>query len=138
MSEWKDEYKEKMRDFLARKGKPVLFEERTGWDDEPKVSTYGWTDHNADVHCQPVVTTKTYTYGEGCHWVVPEGAVLTEHTYSQFTDTFSPNNDEVGVNVTPAHCACGKFTDMTLRYAGSLGEVIREIVGVEHRNEIIL
>lgn len=114
MSEWMDEYKPKVRRFMTEKGIPVLFDERFG-DREPEV--YGWRDGEA------------YDHGRECGWVVPEGATLTEETYSQFTDTFSDNRDEVGVNVEPCHCTCGKYTDVTLRWDGTVDEMLTAILG---------
>ena len=55
--------------------------------------------------------------------------VLREVTYSMFTDTFSGNDDEVGVECSPVHCACGKYTDVTLRWVGSLGDLMHAIFG---------
>jgi hypothetical protein len=124
--EWEAEYKAKLRKFMEDKGAKVEINEDAEyeWDE---VSPYGWSDYDAVDHTRPA---QGRWPGDGCHWVVPEGATLTERTYSMFDGTFTDNKDEVGINVHPAHCACGKYTDVTLRYVGSLGDVIRELTGV--------
>ncbi len=136
MSEWSDEYKTKVRDFMARKGRPVLFSE-TSWDGTPEPSPYGWVDHDADLHCrQP--SDKYPDLGDGCSWIVPEGAVLTEETYSQFTDTVSSNDNEVGSNASGCRCACGKYTDITLRWTGSVTEMLHDILGISGKLTVTL
>jgi hypothetical protein len=119
------EYKAALRDFMQRKGQPMHFEE--GYDGTPRVSTYGWSNWEPTEHCTPF--NSKYNTGGGCSWVVPEGAVLTEETYSMFAGTFTGNDEEVGINVSGCRCACGKYTDVTLRYTGSLGSVLTEIFG---------
>jgi hypothetical protein len=123
-----DEQKVKMREFLQEQGRPVQFTgERDGYQ---PVSTYGWHDHEAWEHTIP--PRKSYgaiSRGDGCAWVVEPGVVLHEVVYSMFTDTFSGNDDEVGVECSPVHCACGKYTDVTLRWVGSLGDLMHAIFG---------
>lgn len=136
-NDWEAEFRAKLRKFMEDKGEPVRFEpKRYEWQEDDEVSTYGWHDYEATLHCRPV--DPKYSDTDGCHWIVPEGAVAYERGYSQFTDTFHDNEDEVGINVRPAHCACGKYTDVTLRYVGSLAEVIRELTGVPKRPTIEL
>lgn len=128
------EYKAKLREFVQEKGRAVQFvEQRYSWSEPDDVSTYGWTDYDAEKHIHPWDAKD-----ERCSWVVPEGATLTERTYSQFTDTFHSNENEVGINVAGCHCACGKYTDMTLRYVGSLTEVLHSLLGIPTRTEIVL
>lgn len=120
-----DDYKAALRMFLAEKGQPVQFVE--GWGGEPEVSTYGWVDYDKMMHARV------------CGWVIPEGAILTEQTYSQFGDTNAGNHDEVGLNVTGASCKCGEYTDVTLRYQGSFEEVLWSILGgVGERPHLVL
>lgn len=131
---WTDDYKALMRDFMARKGKAVdLSPKKYDWEEDDEADFYGWTDWNADQHIRPYDKDT-----EPCGWVVPEGAVLYERTYAQFTDTFHSAEQEVGINVKGCHCRCGKYTDVILRYTGSLGEVMREITGTPTRAEVTL
>lgn len=119
---WSDEYKMKMREFMQAHGNPVEFEpKRYDWQsDDDRVSTYGWTDYEVLQHVR-----------EGtCRLIVPEGAVLTERTYSQFTDTNHSNEMEVGVNVSGCHCACGAYDNLTVRYVGTVQEVMRHILNI--------
>lgn len=116
------EYRDAIRAFMAEHGRPMVLDPAAK-DDWDRVSTYGWTDFKADSHCSEYSKNK-------CSWVVPEGSVLTEHTYSMFTDTFHDNEDEVGLEVDSVHCACGKYTEVTLRWVGSLGELMRTLVSL--------
>jgi hypothetical protein len=124
-----DEQKVKMRAFLQAEGRAVQFVE-TRYEGSQPVSTYGWHDHEAWNH----VTTRRKAYGrhylgDDCSWVVEPGVVLREVVYSMFTDTFSGNDNEVGVECSPVNCACGKYTDVTLRWVGSLGDLMHAIFG---------
>lgn len=120
MSDWNAELKAKMRKLVADKGDPVEFSSDSySTTYNGGVSSYGWKHHEAIAHCRQ--------WGDKCHWVIPASATLEERTYSLFQDTFTDNKDEVGINVYPCHCRCGKYTDITLRYVASLGETIREL-----------
>lgn len=125
--EWTPKYRAALRDFMQRRGHPMEIDREAEYDFE-EVSTYGWRDHDATTHC----------VSGTCSWIVPEGATLTERTYSMFEDTFTGNRDEVGVNAHPCHCACGEFTDVTLRFTGNLGEVTRDVLGIGHAPQITL
>lgn len=130
LKEWQ---KEKMREFLAREGTLVAFHDHPEYyfGAQP-VSVYGWLDAGGIEHTQePTKVFGNRYYGDGCSWVVPPGVVLREVTYSMFTDTFSGNHDEVGVECSGASCACGKYTDVTLRWVGSLGDLMFAIFGPE-------
>lgn len=129
MTDWNDEYKAKVREFIAKNGSRVNVVGRYyDWEDDDEVSTYGWTDWEANKH---VI--------KNCYWIVPEGAILYERSYSQFTDTFHDNENEVGVNVRGCFCACGKYENVILRWTGSLTEMLHFILGMpDIRNEVIL
>lgn len=126
MTDWTYEYKIRMRAFMETHGKKVRTDKRYDWQEDDDVSTYGWQDHEAVRHTVPA--DGEYG-GDGCHWIVPKGAVLYERTYSQFTDTMSDNDDEVGINVKGCRCACGRYDEVILRYTGTLAEVMQEITG---------
>jgi hypothetical protein len=134
MADWTVEYKAKVREFIAKRGRPVRFEKRYDFQDDDEVSVYGWVDNGPDDH----------TRGWGgepaeCRWVVPEGVRLYERTYNLFDNTFTDNKDEHGVNVTGCHCACGKYSDVTLRWVGSLAEILHEILELTgYRPEVVL
>jgi hypothetical protein len=133
--DWTIEYKMKVRVFMAEHGEPVAVEEkRYEWEQDDEVSTYGWVDYDAKRHCKPVEKWD----GDGCQWVVPQGARLYERTYSMFMDTFSDNKDQVGINVTGCRCVCGKYTDTILRYEGGLADIMRAITGAPARAEVVL
>lgn len=138
-----EEYKAALRELVARKGKPVEFyEPRSTYEDpEECVSPYGWVWHEADEHTLQMSDETRTKYRHnvedypGCEWVIDEGAVLKERTYSEFAGTEASNNEVVGINVTPARCKCGKYTGVTLRYTASLAETLRELFG--HDDKII-
>lgn len=128
-----DEYKAKLRAFMAEKGRAVQFEEpRYSWQTGKEVSSYGWINMGAEDHVRPVGG------GEGCRWIVEQGVELTEETYSMFTDTDADNAREVGINVSPVHCACGKYRDVTLRYVGSLTDVLHTLLELPTRPTLTL
>ena len=118
MSNWKAEYSATLRNIAACKGRPVKFIDPDNEFPEFRVSTYGWCDWDAMEHIRE----------DGCAWVVDDGATVEELTYSEFQDTFSGNNDTVGVNVTPARCACGKYAGITLRVEGSFGQMLKDVL----------
>jgi hypothetical protein len=135
------EYRTKLREFMQEKGRAVAFDQREleRWPEHPDmwVSPYAWMDFGAGYH---ILGTQ---YGgkkpEGpCSWIVPEGAVLTEQTYSQFAGTDAGNAQEVGINVAGCRCACGEYTDMTLRFTGSLTEVLHSLLGIPTQTELVL
>lgn len=124
---WEERYKEAMRDFMSAKGRPVQINQDAQYDFD-EVSQYDWIDYYADEHVRETT----------CVWIVEPGAIVTERVYSQFTDTFHDNALEVGVNVYPAHCTCRAYTLVTLRYVGSLFDVIQHLTGLNSDNQIQL
>lgn len=91
---------------------------------------YGWSDWEIDDH--------TRTGPGGCRWTLADGAIITEQTYRQFTDTFHDAENEIGINAAPANCACGRYTNRHLRYTGTLGAVLVTILKDEDTNGIRL
>lgn len=120
MSNFEDELRERLRSFMIEHGEPVEFDEHDSYHypGEKDVSLYGWRHIDAFEHVR----------GGGCRWVIAPEAHLVERSYAQFADTVSDNDDEVGVNVAPASCVCGKYQQMHLRYVGSLGSVLRYVL----------
>lgn len=117
---WTDEYRAKVREFIEAKGKKVQVEEkRYEWQLDDEANVYGWTDYQAQEHIR-----------SGCRWIVPEGALMYERTYSQFQDTFTENSEDHGVNVRGARCACGEYTDVILRWDGSVTDMLHTILGL--------
>ena len=117
-----EQYKNAVREVLEQRGRPVKFAnggEPDRWG-RKRVSTFGWTNWDVQKHI---------TVGE-CRWVIPPGSPVTETEYSQFVGTFTDNKEEVGLNVEGAHCACARYTGVTLRYVGTLGEILHEILKV--------
>lgn len=138
-----ENYKAELRHLVEKKGVPVEINRDAEYDFD-EVSTYGWVDHEARDHATAHYpgengcaryddTLYPCTRHDACEWIIPTGAELKERTYSQFADTDSSNVNEVGINVYPAHCACGKYKDVTLRYTASLAETLRELFGKDEK-----
>lgn len=117
--------KEGMRQYLERSGQKVDWEEHS-WGRSANV--YGWWDHTAYYHIRD----------DKCRWIVPEGTVLKEETFSLFEGTDCDNRMEVGLNADGCRCACGKYADVTLRITASLGEAIRGVLGYDPRKQLVL
>jgi hypothetical protein len=132
MSNFDNELKEMMRLYLATSGVKVDFEERWG-NLYPNV--WGWEDSNSVHHMRPA--SGKYP-GDGCYWVVPEGSVVKEETYSQFDGTGHCARYEVGINVEHVDCACGKYKDVTIRVTASLGEAIQQLLNYDPAKEMKL
>jgi hypothetical protein len=136
MSEWNDEYKARMREFMEKHGTKVdVIDKCYSWEENDQANIYGWADFDSLEHFR---SAEGKYPGDGCHWVVPEGSKLYERTYNQFQDTFIGIKEEVGINVAGCHCACGKYQDVILRYRGTLADVMQEITGTPKRAEVIL
>lgn len=107
------EQKDRVRAFLVQRGTPV---ERTS--DVEGVSRYGWQDHRAyeHVHSFPKAPAE-------CQIVIPPHVVVREVRYQQFTGTFADDIYEVGVEC-PAACACGRYPEFTVRWVGSIGDLL--------------
>jgi hypothetical protein len=129
MSSFDEDLKAKMREYLAKEGRKVQFTDSWG-DGTPRVSHYGWTDYDAWDH--------VLGRGDGCHWVIPEHAVVKEETYSQFAGTFTGADEEVGLNVAGVSCACGRYTDVTIRVTSSLGDAIQALLGYDPSKQLEL
>lgn len=118
--------KQMLRKMVQENGQPVEFQER--WNGELEVSSFGWVHYDAYHHIKG--------FGEdesGCLWIIEDEATWTEVTYSLFDGTDCENINEVGINVGPARCACGKYRDVQLRYADSLGSILRYLLSNDGR-----
>jgi hypothetical protein len=106
---------------VARRGTGVSINE----------SIYGWQDFETVWHIKGRSTDSDgksfYDPEIACHWVAPENPKVEEDIVDEFADTFAGNNETAVINLFHASCACGKYTDRTVRYAGSLGEFIPEL-----------
>lgn len=117
MADWMDEYHAAVRQMVARKGVPVAFTYPDHPIPEMRVSTYGWQHFDAWDHARR----------DKCAWKIPDDAKIEEQSYSEFLDTDVSNAHTMGINVTPAACSCGRYTDITLRVSTSLGEALAEV-----------
>lgn len=131
MSDWNDEYKAKVRAFVAEHGTKVDVRghDPRGLED---VSTYGWQDYDAYKHVYKG------SGGDDCSWVVPEGAVMRERSYTEWGGTFGESTTEVGVNVYGCSCRCGKYSDVILRWDGSVTDMLHSILDLPVNMEVTL
>ena len=128
--QWKDEYRVLIRDFMARRGQPMDVNRDASYSFD-RVSTYGWNHRDWRINEHVMEFSEKWNRGDGCAWIVPEGAILEEHTYSMFAGTFTGANEEHGCEVYPVHCRCGKYTDITLRWTGTVTEMLHDILGID-------
>jgi hypothetical protein len=113
-------FRQLLRKMVQERGQAVAFEEN--WKGELEVSAYGWMDTDVFHHIRGMGEER------GCSWVIEDEAVLTEESYFVAGDTDTDGTYEAGINIHPARCACGKYRDMHLRYADSLGNILRYLL----------
>jgi len=121
----KDErIRDRLREVVQKKGRPIRFEDEESYryPGEQDVSIYGWVDHDAEEHME----------NGDCIWSIGPTARLVERTYTEFGDTMNGNDDVIGINVSPAHCTCGEYRNMHLRYTESFGTILRDMLNVDN------
>lgn len=103
---------------VARLGSPVADHE----------DQYGWKDHAA-IHHNKGLDPDSYTYVKenACAWVAPENPELEETYISEFVNTFTDNDDTAVINLLHVNCSCGKYTDRTIRYEGTIAGFIPQM-----------
>lgn len=102
-------FQEEVTKFLLEKG------EVTGGGDW----TYGWRDYNWDRRDHP-----------DCPWIVTEESKVIEYSYSEFTDTFSDNENKVLLALTNVNCTCGKYTGVTIGVEGGAMELLHSLLDI--------
>lgn len=117
----RDELRKEMNGFIAeaviRDGSTVSLTE----------SYYGWRDSDADFHIRGInEKTRKLDSKFACMWVEPLEPKLSEHYQYEFGDSDNGNNMAV-VDLEGVDCVCGKLTNRTIRYAGTLGEFIPKL-----------
>lgn len=103
-----EEFVSKVRSLIVKNGKPMVpFEDR--WD-----LVYGCTDWDALEHIRH----------DKCSWKVADGQMVEEQYHSEFMDTYSGNRETIGMEVGGASSACGKYTNIRLRWEATLPEAL--------------
>jgi hypothetical protein len=139
MTKVDEEIKAAMRQFIAERGQKVEFKDP--WyegDTKEHVGIYGWVDFKAEEHIHPHACRQVDSLVRECGWVVPEGTLVKETTYTQFEGTFADNSEEIGINAYGCHCKCGKYQDVVLRVTSSLGDAIQALLGYDPTTQMQL
>jgi len=123
MGDWQEGYKQAVAEFLVKNGTFVRRDAYYEWlDYEQQNETndyddwhtlYGWEDYHSKNVCLGVVNVDLSS--------------IRERTLSIFDGTFTDNKMEVGVEVL-ATCDCGKFENKWLRWTGSLGDILPQLL----------
>lgn len=89
---------------------------------------YGWKDHKA-IHHRKGLDPVAYKYVKEleCPWVCPEDPEIEEAYISEFVHTFTDNRDTAVINLFHVSCACGEYTDRTIRYEGTIAGFIPQM-----------
>lgn len=105
---------------LKNRGCPVRLDE-SPYGYELRPSYYGWRDWDAEDH------------GRTCEWIIPDDTALHERIYDTFGDTNHGTVTEHGVDVDGISCTCGKYSNVRLRYDGSMGQILRDLLKYDGR-----
>jgi hypothetical protein len=110
-NDFKDRLTRTVAETVVRLGTPVADHE----------DQYGWQDHEAIKH-RKGLDPEIYKYVKEleCPWVCPEDPEIEEDYISEFVHTFTDNSDTAVINLFHVSCACGKYTDRTIRYEGTI------------------
>lgn len=105
-------FKEEVTAFLLRKGQPC---NEGDW-------VYGWhgfQEPSDDGH------------SVGCHWVETPESEVVEYSFSEFQDTFSPNENKTLLALTHVDCQCRKLKDVTIGVEGGAMELLHDLLGIK-------
>lgn len=53
---------------------------------------------------------------------------VREQEYLEFADTYSPSMEKHSVDLEGVYCACGKVRNGTMRWEGTIGEIMNKIL----------
>lgn len=117
----REELRKEMNTFIAE----IVI--RDGQAVEIRESVYGWQDTEAQRHIAgwDAEARKKATH-LGCPWVFPVEPAIKEHNLGEYHDT-DHNTNSIVVDVMDLECQCGKLTNRTVRYFGTLGEFIPKL-----------
>ena len=102
-------FQEEVTKFLLEKGEVAS---GGGW-------TYGWRDYNWDRR------------EHKCPWIATGDSEVIEYSFSEFTDTFSDNENKVLLALTHVNCTCGKYTDVTIGVEGGAVELLHSLLEIK-------
>ena len=115
---WQHAYSKSLAKVVIAKGEPARVNE----------STYGWVDYELLSHLRG---HRGYTfsgnYSPGpCEIIVTDDSVH-ENSISEFVGTDVSNDYNTYAEIRHCQCSCGAATDFTMRYKGSLGDLLGAI-----------
>lgn len=95
----------------------------------PTASVWGWKDNDATSHINGWEHWDSQLHkrvkNDKCQWVISENKELNVTETTVFESHDSLNGFEtIMVEVGPYHCECGKYSDVTLRYEGTIGSFL--------------
>lgn len=102
---------------------PVHYDEFSG-----KPSFYGWVDYTALEHVMGDIDTLPLAQQECSYKIADDQITITENAISQFDGTFTDAKSKVGVEMSPVSCSCGEYPSMVIRYEGTLGDLLHQIL----------
>lgn len=102
---------EETKAFLLRKGTAT---NEGGW-------VYGWQGYHEPTD---------EGHSGGCHWVETPESEVVEYSFSEFTDTFSDNENKTLLALTHVNCMCRKLKDVTIGIEGGAMELLHELLGI--------
>lgn len=83
---------------------------------------YGW---------QSMYSPRDEGHSVGCHWVATDESEVVEYSFSEFQDTFSPNENKVLLALTHVDCQCRKLKDVTIGVEGGAMDLLHNLLGIK-------
>lgn len=103
---WVAGYRAAMTQFVLKHGTLV---------DPTANSYYGWI-------------AEDYDHPRTCVLTLAEGGTFHENTVTEFQSTFEGNRESAVVDAFPVSCACGAITNRTVRYEGTVGHLLTNLL----------
>lgn len=99
-----------MHEVLCDNNRPVLENE----------DIFGWVNYDAVNHIR-----------NGCRWVLPAEAKVRSIDVDEFADTLIGNRTLNTVECAGASCTCGAYKNVTLRYEGTIQDLVHDLLDTD-------
>lgn len=113
---WRHAYQASLSKVILAKGEPV----------EPNDSYYGWVDYDLLWHLKGRKDYGGNLPDGPCEIIVTDASVY-ENRIDEFAGTDASGDHYQVAELRHCECACGARKDFTMRYKGSLGDVLAAI-----------